>query len=256
MKLEIYQVDAFSNRVFSGNPAAVVPLKEWLNEKTLQNIAQENNLSETAFFVKNGEYFELRWFTPLCEVDMCGHATLASAYVIFNELNYKEKEIRFLTKSGELKVQKEHTGFSMDFPILQSVETKNINDCFNIEPIATYKSMDYIFLFNTQKDIENLVADKTALENLDLRGAIAMAKGDDCDFVIRFFAPKLGILEDPVTGSAYTQIVTFWQNQLNKSNLYSRQLSKRGGELWCKIGNSRVKLIADAKLYLKGEISI
>jgi len=259
MELQIYQIDAFAKKVFEGNPAAVVPLDTWLDDQILQNIAKENNLSETAFFVKRDESYELRWFTPLAEVDMCGHATLASAYVLFEELGYSKKTIHFETKSGLLQVKKEQGLYAMDFPILplRECDIKNaIKEAFGKEPLATYTSMDYIVIFENEEDILYTKPNMELLKKLDLRGVSISAQSSKYDFVTRFFAPKIGVEEDPVTGSAFTQLVSYWGTKLNKNRLFAKQFSHRGGEVICNIKESRVSILGGAVKYMQGEISI
>jgi len=259
MKLNIYQIDAFARRVFEGNPAAVCPLKEWISDETMQKIAAENNLSETAFFIKENDTFHIRWFTPVNEVNMCGHATLASAYVIFECLNYENKEIIFNSKSGILKVYKKNDRYKMDFPV-QKIEKCKVLDimlkAFNIKPLECYKSMDYILVFENEKDILNIKPDFELLKLLDKRGVIITAKSKKYDFVTRFFAPKLGINEDPVTGSAFTQLVPYWSKILNKCNLTAKQLSQKGGEVFCSLKNDRVEIAGYAVKYMEGSLYI
>ena len=259
MKINIYQIDAFAKNTFEGNPAAVCPLKEWLSDETMQKIAAENNLSETAFFIKENNTFHIRWFTPVNEVDMCGHATLASAYVIFECLNYKKKEIIFDSKSGILKVSKENGRYKMDFPA-QKIEKYKVLDvilkAFDLKPIECYKSMDYILVFKNEKDILNIKPDFELLKLLDKRGVIITAKSKKYDFVTRFFAPKLGINEDPVTGSAFTQLIPYWSKILNKNILNAKQLSQRGGEVFCCLKNDRVEISGYAAKYMEGSIYI
>jgi len=257
MKQKIYQIDAFASKVFEGNPAMVCPLDEWLSDETMQQIAQENNLSETAFFVRDGEVYHLRWFTPEAEVDMCGHATLASAYVLFECMGYNKETIRFLTKSGELVVCKEGSSYVMDFPI-QKIEpcdiSEQIEKAFGVKPIATFASMDYIVVFENEDDVRNAKPNLALLKELDLRGVCITAKSKKYDFVTRFFAPKIGIEEDPVTGSAFTQLVSYWANELNKENFYAKQVSSRGGEVYCKVKGDRVAISGKAVKYLEGWI--
>jgi len=259
MKQKIYQIDAFASKVFEGNPAMVCPLDEWLSDEIMQQIAQENNLSETAFFVQDGEVYNLRWFTPKAEVDMCGHATLASAYVLFECMGYNKDTIRFLTKSGKLTVCKEGSSYVMDFPI-QKIEpcdiSKQIEKAFGVKPIATFASMDYIVVFENEDDVRNAKPNLALLKELDLRGVCITAKGKKYDFVTRFFAPKIGIEEDAVTGSAFTQLVSYWANELNKESFYAKQVSSRGGEVYCKVKGDRVAISGKAVKYLEGWIEI
>jgi PhzF family phenazine biosynthesis protein len=257
MNIPIYQADAFTDKLFGGNPAAVCPLGKWLDEELLQKIAAENNLSETAFFVKKGEGFELRWFTPKVEVDLCGHATLASAHVIFNHLGYDEKQITFNSASGELKVTTADGLITLDFPSAppSPVETvPELTQGLGLKPKEVHKSRDYLGLFDSEDDILSIKPDFNILEKLGAHGVIVTAQGKNSDFVSRFFAPAAGINEDPVTGSAHTTLIPFWAERLNKNVLHAYQLSKRGGELFCELLGERVKISGYAVTFLKGEI--
>ena len=259
MRLPIYQIDAFASESFTGNPAAVCPLQNWLPDATMQAIAAENNLSETAFFVpiKNG--FHIRWFTPVAEVDLCGHATLAAAYVVFNDLGVEVDTICFESKSGPLRVVREGELLVMDFPLQPPVPCQipdEIVRAFKVKPIECLESEDYIVVFENEEDL--LLADPDLLElsKLDLRGVVITAKSSKYDFAARFFGPKLGINEDPVTGSAYTQLVPYWAERLGVEKLHAKQLSKRGGELLCEVVGDRVNIAGRAVKYLTGEIEI
>ena len=259
LKLNLYQIDAFAKNIFEGNPAAVCSLENWIDESIMQQIANENNLSETAFFVKNEDAFHIRWFTPSNEVDMCGHATLASAYVIFEILNYQENEIVFNSKSGILKVSKDNDKFKMDFPVQQINKSdipKNLLKAFKIKPVECYKSMDYILVFEHEDDIIKANPNLELLKNIDARGVIITSKSKTYDFVNRFFAPKYGINEDPVTGSAFTQLIPYWHNVLSKHTFTAKQVSQRGGEVFCSLKNNRVEISGYAKKYLEGIIEI
>ncbi len=259
MKQKIYQIDAFANRLFEGNPAMVCPLEEWLSDELMQQIATENNLSETAFFVKKNSKYSLRWFTPKSEVDMCGHATLATAYVLFECMGYDDKTIVFQTKSGELTVQKDGENFVMDFPVQTIIPCnieKQIEEAFGLKPIAVFASMDYIAVFENEKDILSVKPNQALLKELDLRGVCITSGSKEYDFVTRFFAPKYGIDEDSVTGSAFTQLISYWSKKLNKKTLYAKQLSSRGGELYCELVDDRVKLSGNCIKYLEGEIEL
>lgn len=259
MDLSIYQIDAFSSCVFEGNPAAVCPLDEWLPDETMQSIAEENNLSETAFFVPNDDGFHIRWFTPASEVDLCGHATLGSAYVLFNILGYNNEAIQFDSKSGILVVTKQDDWLTLDFPKQPPVycETpKEIVEAFNKEPIECMMSEDIIAVFENEIDIESANPDFEQLKKLDSRGVIITAKSMRYDFVARFFAPKYGIPEDPVTGSAYTQLAPYWASKLGKQKFKAKQLSSRGGELYCEILGDRVLISGKATKYMEGKITI
>ena len=257
MKLALYQIDAFANKVFEGNPAAVIPLDDWLPEKTMQSIAQENNLSETAFFCQSSNFFNIRWFTPNGEVKLCGHATLASAYVIFNFLNIKTTQISFKSLSGILKVKKEDDLYTLDFPsqVPRRCEMPiPLKEGLGKENGTCYKNEDYFVVFDREEQIKKISPDFNKLASLDLRGVIVTSPGEDYDFVSRAFFPKYGILEDPVTGSAYTKLIPYWSKKLNKSKLKAKQISRRGGEVFCKDKIDRVYISGYAKLYMHGEI--
>ncbi|GMT43798.1 MAG: putative isomerase [bacterium] len=259
MEITLYQVDAFASELFEGNPAAVCPLETWLPEEIMQSIAAENNLSETAFFVPNDNEYHIRWFTPASEVDLCGHATLASAYVLFNILGYKKERIIFKSKSGPLTVMKDNEWLIMDFPAQPPVACdipEEIVKAFNTTPIECLKSEDYIVIFEHETDIKSANPDFEQLKKLDLRGVIITAKSNRYDFVARFFAPKYGVPEDPVTGSAYTQLAPYWANQLGLKRFNIKQLSERSGELTCEIIDDRVLISGKAILYLEGRIKI
>lgn len=260
MKLLIYQVDAFSSKLFSGNPAAVCPLKKWLPEDLMQNIAAENNLAETAFIVKNGKEFDIRWFTPLVEVKLCGHATLASAHVLFNHLHYKQDRLAFNSKSGKLYVSRAGEMLSLNFPaghVRKFPLPAGIVKALKTKPVECYKGKtDYLLVYNTQKEIEKLNPDFSMLSKVNARGIICTAKGNAIDFVSRFFAPRVGINEDPVTGSAHTLLIPYWSKRLKKDELKAQQLSKRGGELYCRSEGGRVHISGYAVTYLIGEIIV
>lgn len=261
MKLPIYQVDAFTNELFAGNPAAVCPLKTWLPDKKMQKIAAENNLAETAFFVKNGDHYDLRWFTPAVEVDLCGHATLATAHVLFQHLNYEEKELRFQTRVGELKVRRSGDWYTMNFPTddIQLVENppENLLKALNVTAKAIYIGReDYLVIVDNQEVVENCTPDFRLLGSIGGRGVILSAEGTEVDFISRGFFPAAGIDEDPVTGSAHTTLVPYWTKQLDKTSLTARQLSQRGGFIKCDYLGERVELSGQAVTYLKGEIYV
>lgn len=259
MNYKIYQIDAFTDKVFSGNPAAVCPLKEWLSDKLLQRIAMENNLAETAFYVKQGDQYQIRWFTPKVEVDLCGHATLAAAYVLFNLENYKEGLINFYsTRSGKLTVTKKNDYLTLNFPtdIIEDITiSEDLTNGFNILPIQALKGKtDFVLVFENENEIKHLKPDLKHISTLNGRGLITTAKGDNVDFVSRFFAPQSGIDEDPVTGSAHTTLTPYWANKLGKTELSAIQLSERKGYLQCNLLGDRVEISGQAKLYLIGEI--
>ncbi len=257
MQQKIYQIDAFATKTFEGNPAMVCPLERWLSDELMQKIAEENNLSETAFFVKEEELYSLRWFTPATEVDMCGHATLASAYVLFECLDYEKDTIVFSTKSGALKVWKEESRYVMDFPI-QAIEpcdiSEQIEKAFGVKPLATFASMDYIVVFENEEEVHNAKPNLALLKELNLRGVCITSKSKSYDFVTRFFAPKYGVNEDPVTGSAFTQLVSYWADTLGKSVFDAKQVSARGGEVHCVVKGERVEMSGGAVMYLEGFI--
>lgn len=260
MKLNIFQIDAFAEKVFTGNPAAVVPLQNWMSDEIMQNIAMENNLSETAFFIPVENGFHIRWFTPETEVNLCGHATLASAFVLFHHLNYQKKEIHFQSKSGLLKVKKEGELIVLDFPTSEVNEIKlpdNSEKAFGILPQKCFKGReDLMFVFRNQIEIENLQPDFGFLKTLEMRGIIATATSPEYDFVSRFFAPREGIDEDPVTGSAHTMLIPYWASKLGKNRLVAKQISKRGGVLFCKHAADRVEIGGAAQTYMTGEIIV
>ena len=259
MKLPLYQIDAFAKNAFEGNPAAICPLDTWLSDEILLSIPEENNLSETAYFVKTEKGFHIRWFTPTTEVDLCGHATLAAAFVIFNELGYKENSISFESKSGVLRVVKDNDLLIMDFPTQAPTACElptEIKQAFDVSPVECLKAEDYILVFNNENEILNAKPKLELLKNIDLRGVIITAPSKDYDFVSRFFAPKYGINEDPVTGSAHTQLIPYWSEKLSKNKFSAKQVSNRGGELFCALLGERVSIAGYAVKYLQGEIEI
>ena len=260
MNIPIYQVDAFTDHVFGGNPAAICPLKEWLDTDLMQKIAMENNLSETAFFVPKDDYFEIRWFTPRVEINLAGHPTLATAWVIFNELNYIKDKIRFVSPlSGELIIERKNDTIIMDFPANKGIPIpipENLTKGLGEMPQEVLKSRDLLVIYKNQKEIESIKPDFGILEKIETFGIIISAPGDNCDFVSRFFAPRAGINEDPVTGSAHTTLIPYWAEKLNKTKLSAIQLSERIGKLNCEYHGNRVKIAGTAKLFMKGEISI
>ncbi|HCY41681.1 MAG TPA: isomerase [Prolixibacteraceae bacterium] len=260
MKLPIYQADAFASSLFRGNPAAVVPLKEWLTDETMQQIAAENNLSETAFFIPEGDHFHIRWFTPKAEVQLCGHATLAAAHVLFNELSFAGEQIVFNSQSGILTVKKVGDKLQLDFPadFAHAVEAVPVfSEAFGIHPLATFKGRtDYLLLFDSEETIRNFQPDIPLLLTTDARGIIVTAKGNEVDFVSRFFAPAVGVNEDPVTGSAHITLIPYWAKRLNKNEMTALQLSARGGQLWCTLSGDRVLIAGKAVTYLRGEIEV
>jgi PhzF family phenazine biosynthesis protein len=259
MNQKIYQIDAFADKIFSGNPAAVCPLGQWLADEILQNIAMENNLSETAFYVKRDDGYQLRWFTPAAEVDLCGHATLASAFVLFNYENHQGELINFHTlKSGVLTVKKEGELLTLNFPAdeIKPIElTQEIQNAFTIKPKFAFKGKtDYMLVFENEAQIKEIMPDYEAISKLKARGIIITSRGDKVDFVSRFFAPAVGVNEDPVTGSAHTSLIPYWSQVLGKTDLQAIQLSSRKGYLHCSYLNDRVEISGKGRLYLMGEI--
>ena len=259
MELNLYQIDTFTDRPFEGNPAAVIPLETWLPDYTMQSIAEENNLSETVFFVPKNSGFHIRWFTPKIEVELCGHATLAAAYVLFNILGYKRESIEFESKSGTLTVLQKYDWLVLDFPsqppILCHVPDAIVK-AFAKTPIECLRSEDYIVVFESESDILSIKPDMDYLKKLDLRGVIITARSRQYDFVSRFFAPNCGIDEDPVTGSAHTQLTPYWAQILGKTSMTAKQVSSRGGELICELHNDRVFISGKAVKFLEGKIEL
>lgn len=261
-KIQLYQVDAFTAELFKGNPAAVCLLNSgWIDDSLMQRIAAENNLAETAFIVPKKEIYEIRWFTPTVEVDLCGHATLASGYVLFNCLDYTQDVIRFYShRSGELNVSRQGETLFLDFPadrLQVQDDAAEIKSCIGITPQAIYKGKtDYLVVLDTENQIASLRPDLLEIAKLDARGLIVTAKGDKVDFVSRFFAPQSGIDEDPVTGSAHTSLIPYWSEKLGKKEMKALQLSKRGGSLVCFNNGDRCLIGGEAQLYLTGEINI
>ncbi len=260
MKLDQYQVDAFASQAFGGNPAAVVPLESWLPDETLLAIAAENNLSETAYYIPDGDGFGLRWFTPEVEVELCGHATLATAHVLFNELGHNAEQIRFATKySGDLFVSRDDRGICIDLPAHAIHETDihpAIGEALNGVPAAAYAAPSHVYLFDTEEQVLALAPDFRALMVASDLPVIVTAPGNNVDFVSRFFGPQVGVDEDPVTGSAHCALVPLWAEKLGKSELTARQVSKRGGDLLCELKGDRVLLRGQAITFLRGQIEI
>ena len=260
MKLLIFQADAFASSLYKGNLAAVVPLTQWLAGSTMQQIAAENNLSETAFYIEEDNHFYIRWFTPKAEVNLCGHATLATAHVLFNELDFQGDLLIFNSKSGMLTVRKSQDKLQLDFPsdFVQPIELNPVfTDALGIAPIAAFKGRtDYLLLFESEEMIQNIKPNFHLLQQTDARGIIVTAAGKEVDFVSRFFAPRVGVDEDPVTGSAHTSLVPLWAEKLHKTEMTALQLSERGGQLWCALAGDRVLIAGKAVTYLRGEIEI
>jgi len=258
MTLPIYQVDAFTSKLFGGNPAAIVPLEKWLDDATLQNIAAENNLSETAFFVKEKEHYHIRWMTPVSEVPLCGHATLASAYVIFNFIEKNSTKIKFISKSGELIVDRNGELLTLDFPLHKPNPVKlsdAIKKCFDKEPLEVLENGFYLLVvFDSEDYIRNYQPKIELIKQIHPHAVIISAKGNEVDFVSRMFAPNEGIDEDPVTGSAHTVLVPYWSEKFGKKNFRVLQVSKRMGELLCEERGDRVRISGNAVLYTTGSL--
>lgn len=266
MNLPIYQVDAFTKEVFRGNPAAICPLEEWIDADLMQKIALENNLSETAFFVKKDDVYEIRWFTPTFEIDLCGHATLASAFVIFEILKAETEIVKFHSpKSGALSVEKKGDVLTLDFPVrpVSPIDAPDaLFEAIGGRPKEVFKARDYFLVYENEQQVLDLKPDFSALQkigstlDIEAHGVIVTSQGDSSDFVSRFFAPEIGVMEDPVTGSSHCNLIPFWAERLGKTELFARQISSRGGELFCELRGDRVKIGGNAVLYLKGEIYV
>jgi PhzF family phenazine biosynthesis protein len=257
-RISLYQIDAFSDRVFAGNAAAVCPLKEWLPDNVMQSIAAENNLSETAFFVSSTDGYELRWFTPVTEVDLCGHATLAAAFVIFNFEDRDKTTVHFHSKSGILEVRRKDDLIVLDLPSRPAkpcTMPDGVLKALGKLPEDALAANAYLFIFRTEADVIDLRPDFAELASFP-RTVIVTAPGDKADFVSRYFAPSKGVPEDPVTGSAHCTLVPYWSQRLEKTNLTARQVSRRGGDLLCKLRGDNVQVAGRAVLYLEGAIWI
>jgi len=259
--LDLYQVDAFTNSIFEGNPACIVPLPSWLPDEILLKITQENAVAETAFFVAKENKFHLRWFTPEIEMDLCGHATLATAHCLKTILKYPSNNIVFETASGDLTVTVKDDFYFLDFPSRMPVPAalpELIEKSLNIPPKAVYKSRDYVLVYDAEQDIKNIKINRQIFDqiNLGTGGVIVTSKGTSCDFVSRFFTPQASILEDPVTGSAHCSLIPFWAKKLDKKELSAMQLSKRKGILNCTDKNDRVIISGQAKTYSIGKLWI
>lgn len=259
MKLKLYQIDAFTDKIFGGNPACVVPLNDWLPDHILLKITKENAVAETAFFVDRGDKIHLRWFTPEIEMDLCGHATLATAHCLKSILDYPKDEIIFETQSGDLTVSIKNDLYNLDFPSRMPISSELpdiIRKSLNIEPIEVYKSRDYMLVYGTEQEIENIKVNRQVFDqiNLDPGGVIVTAKGESCDFVSRFFTSQASILEDPVTGSAHCSLIPFWSLRLGKNKLDAIQISDRVGKLYCQNKKDRVIISGKAKTYSIGNL--
>ena len=256
----MYQVDAFASKVFEGNPAAVIIPDRWPDDDLMQKIASENNLSETAFAVNSGDHYTIRWFTPELEVDLCGHATLATAHVLFHHFNHPGEKIQFHSpRTGKLSVERSGEALTLNFPtdVLKNVKVPaTIAEALGKEPLKAMKGRtDYLFVYSSQREVERIKPDYSKLAGAGVRGVIITAPGDNVDFVSRFFAPSAGINEDPVTGSAHTTLIPYWSRELGKSKLTARQVSARGAELVCEHLGPRVKISGYAITYMTGEIN-
>ena len=259
MELQQFQISAFTSRQFGGNPAAIVPLEDWLPAELMQAIAAENNLSETAFYVAEGEGFELRWFTPAVEVDLCGHATLGTAHVLFNELGCEREELRFATRSGELRVTRGAAGICLDLPahtVSETALTPELVAALGGNPTAAFASKSNIYLYESESEVRELVPDMRALLAATDTTTIVTAPGDEVDFVSRFFGPQVGIDEDPVTGSAHCALTPLWAARLGKDSMQALQVSSRVGELGCELAGDRARLTGSAITFLQGTIRI
>lgn len=260
MTLDLYQVDAFTNKLFSGNPAAVIPLQQWLPDDLMQQLALENNLAETAFFVRHGGDYSIRWFTPLAEINLCGHATLASAYVLFNRLGYPDAEIRFQSQSGVLKVNRRGDMLFLDFPSWPpepfADHPAGLEQALGVQHIqGVYKHRDLLVELASEEDVRRADPDFALIKKTGYK-MIITAPGREVDFVSRFFGPTVGIDEDPVTGSAHSQLIPFWSAKLNKKAMLARQLSPRGGELTVEQLGNRVAIGGTCVFYMQGEITL
>ena len=260
MKLAIYQIDAFAEKLFTGNPAAVIPLDKWIDDNMMQQLAMENNLAETVFFVPKDNDFEIRWFTPALEINLCGHATLASAFVLYNYLDYKGSSITFHSKSGPLVVTRDGDLLKMDFPSwkperIETYPEELLQSLGNPEIAAVYESREYIVELPDQDAVIKCTPDFSLMKKVD-KMVIITAAGTEVDFVSRFFAPAAGIDEDPVTGSAHSQLIPFWSYKLGKNIMYAKQLSNRGGDIYCEQKGERVIMGGKCVFYMKGEIDI
>ena len=258
MRIPIYQIDAFSSQPFKGNPAAVCPLKEWLPDEVMQSIAMENNLSETAFFIKNEDQYDIRWFAPKIEIDLAGHPTLATAHVIFNEMNHQGDRIIFNSKIGDtLDVTRNKDIISMNFPSRppkKIYKKELIEEAIGVEVEEFYENRDGLAVVANEEIVKNLSPSMDKISKLDYIGLIVTSRGENVDFVSRFFAPQIGVPEDPVTGSAHCELIPLWAEKLNKNKLTAKQLSSREGTLYCEYLNDRVIIGGEAVTVLSGEL--
>ena len=263
MKLPMWQVDAFASKIFAGNPAAVVPLAGWLPDATLLGIAAENNLAETAYLVPQGEDYAIRWFTPTVEMPLCGHATLASGWVVLNRLEPGRDAVTFHSRSGPLTVRRDGARLAMDLPAIphgpaapNTAAVGALVAALGAKPVELYEGFQWLAVYDSTERVRTLAPDLGALGKLPVHGVIVTARGEGCDFVSRFFAPAAGVPEDPVTGSAHCRLVPYWAGKLGKQKLHARQLSARGGEIWCELRGDRVQLSGGVAPYLEGTIEV
>lgn len=262
MNIPMYQADAFTDKLFGGNPAAVCPLTEWLPDNIMQKIAMENNLAETAFFVANGDgTYLLRWFTPELEIDLCGHATLASAHILFTELGHSHDTIHFNTMTaGTLVVTRNGDKYAMNFPARPAIPAELPDGLLAAlggkPPLDVLRSRDYMLVYESEEDITSMIPDHSALAKIDTLGVIVTAPGKHVDFVSRFFAPAAGVPEDPVTGSAHCNLIPYWADRLGRNQLHAYQISARKGELWCELQGDRVLMAGKAVTFLRGSITV
>jgi predicted PhzF superfamily epimerase YddE/YHI9 len=259
MKIPLYQVDAFASKPFTGNPAAICPLETWLPDEVMQSIAMENNLAETAFFVPSGDAYHLRWFTPAVEVDLCGHATLASAWVLWERLGYTQQQIAFDTRSGRLNVSRDGDLLALDFPSRPAGPCDvhpGLKAALGGSPVEVLAARDYLVVYASEEEVRNLRPNPNGLMDVDRFAVIVTAKGDEADFVSRFFAPAQGVPEDPVTGSAHCTLIPYWSAKLGKKQLRARQISPRGGDLFCEDRGERVRIAGNGVIVLEGHFEI
>ncbi len=259
MKLPLYQIDAFTDEIFRGNPACVVPLREWLPDETLLKIAQENAVAETAFFVDKGDFVHLRWFTPETEMDLCGHATLAASHALKDIIKYPGDKIDFVTLSGNLEVSVQNSLYTLDFPSRNPTAEKLpelLQKSINIQPQEILKARDFVLVFASEGDVKNIEINRLYFDQLELGtgGVIFTAPGNECDFVSRFFTPRATVFEDPVTGSAHCSLIPYWSNLLGKKEMMAKQISPRGGKLLCENAGERVFISGNARTYAVGEL--
>jgi len=259
MKLPFYHLDAFTSATFGGNPAGVVPLEGWLDDATLQAVAAENNLPATAFFAREPQGLRIRWFTPRVELELCGHATLASAWVLFERLEPGRGEVRFDSRGGPLSVKREGAKLVLDFPARPATPCaapEGLAAALGVTPRETLRAADLLVVLDREEDVRSLRPDSAALATVDVRGVIVTAPATDADYVSRFFAPRIGLPEDTATGSSHCTLAPYWAARLGRNALHDRQLSSRGGEFWCEVAGDRVRIAGHATLYLEGTITL